>query len=54
MQFRILDSSYKVEAAGSNMMVAPPAGYVVGLGFKALTNPDELIAVRAADYILRR
>lgn len=44
----------KVKTAGSNMMVAPSVGYVVGLGFKALTKPDELIAVRAADYILRR
>jgi len=44
----------KSKTAGSNMMIAPSVGYVVGLGFTPLTKPDELIAVRAADCILKR
>lgn len=44
----------KRKNTGSNVMVAPSVGYVIGLGYVPLTKPDELIAVRAADYILRK
>jgi len=43
----------KKKTAGSNMMISAGEGYVTGLGFNVASKPDELIATKAADHIIR-
>lgn len=38
---------------GSHMVVASGAGYVIGEGFNVSTKPDELVATKAADHLVR-
>lgn len=44
----------KKKNTGSNMMIAPSVGYVLGMGYSAITKPDDLVACKAADHILRQ
>lgn len=44
----------KDKKSGSNMMIAAGEGYVKGLGYDVKSKPDELVATKAADHILRR
>jgi uncharacterized protein len=44
----------RAENAGSYMVVASGAGYVIGEGFDVSTKPDDLIATKAADHLVRR
>jgi len=44
----------KKEIARSSDMVAAARGYVVGSGFECSVKPEEQVASRAADHIVRR
>ena len=43
----------KDKTAGSNMVVNAGTGYVKGMDFDVATKPDELVATKAADHIIR-
>lgn len=44
----------KDKAAGSHMVLQSGTGYVIGMGYDVSVKPDELIAVKAADHLLRQ
>jgi predicted RNase H-related nuclease YkuK (DUF458 family) len=44
----------KKEIARSSEMVAAARGYVTGMGFECSVKPEEQVASRAADHIVRR
>lgn len=47
-----LDLNEKI-TAGSNNMMAASRGYVIGLGFNCTIKPEEQVATRAADHLVR-
>ena len=47
-----LDLNEKI-TAGSNNLMAAARGYVIGLGFNCTVKPEEQVATRAADHLVR-